>query len=54
MSLSQHVSELLEASDREEKSDVRQAALEQMEVLFSSIKGFRAEPLIPRGELYDR
>ena len=54
VSLSQQVTELLEASTAEDAMFPRSEAIKRMNELFSQVSGFRAEPLISREELYER
>ena len=52
--LSQQVSELLEQATHASQNDQRVEAIRRMNDLFTQVTGFRAEPLIPREELYER
>lgn len=54
VSLSQQVTELLEASNADDAMSSRSEAIQRMNQLFSQVSGFRAEPLISREELYER
>ena len=54
VSLSQQVSELLEASTVDDPISSRSEAIRRMNELFSQVSGFRAEPLISREQLHER
>ena len=54
LTLSQHVSELLEESTNANQDIVRTEAIGRMNELFEQVSGFQIEPHIPREELYER
>ena len=54
VSLSQHVSDLLEKSTESTSSSRRTEAIRRMNDLFEQVNGFQVEPNIPREELYER
>ena len=54
LTLSEQVSELLDASTRDDSETVRASAIERMNELFSQVRGFQVEPFIFREDLYER
>lgn len=54
VTLSQEVSELLEAMTNGGSDAKRADAIRRMNELFEQVSGFRVEPRIPREELYER
>lgn len=54
VTLSQEVSEILGASTNGIHDAQRDEAIRRMNELFDQVCGFRAEPRIPREELYER
>ena len=54
VTLSQEVSEILEATTNGSHDAQRVDAIRKMNELFEQVSGFRVEPNIPREELYER
>lgn len=54
VTLSQEVSEILETTTSGSPDAQQTDAIRRMNELFDQVSGFRAEPRIPREELYER